>query len=302
MRGLKAFCTSYFTGMLLKVCICVCVSVERLCGLLSKVFDWCSVRVSRVTVIMKETGHRVPVRVCVCVCVSWPGRDRTELQQQGVFLTVTKPHTWLPLHTSLHAITQSHRLPLSAHRAVQCAVGAIRRLNGSTFPSALRHCWPLTNAHIHTETHKDTQTNTLNRGSRTNSMHTPSPKSQPLLTKLQTTLTLYWVTVGNPAFPMSLSTSLSLFLSLSLSHSLIHIHTHTHTHPTCHWKLEVDSYLQFCFCFFKLFSSRSQESFIIKFKTFFPVNLETNKCLHMLWQKLKVTALPSFDFFLTIIV
>lgn len=40
--------------------------------------------------------------------------------QQGVFHTVTKTHTWLPLHASLHAITQvphcqrqSNRLPLS---------------------------------------------------------------------------------------------------------------------------------------------------------------------------------------------
>lgn len=82
--------------------------------------------------------------------------------QQGVFHTVTKTHTWLPLHASLHAITQvphrqrqSNRLPLSQPillRRVQLEpLGALME--------ALSH-WLLGNvehSQIHTNICKQTQ-------------------------------------------------------------------------------------------------------------------------------------------------
>lgn len=89
------------------------VLFERLCGLVVQGLQMVFVRVSRITLKMKKMGHLVCS--CVLLCMSWPVRDRTKFWQQGAFLTFTKPHTWLPLHTIAlsHTLTGSHSVCLS---------------------------------------------------------------------------------------------------------------------------------------------------------------------------------------------
>lgn len=95
------------------------VLFERLCGNFVWGLQTIFVRVSWVTLkVGKKMGHLVCS--CVLLCMSWPVRDRTKFWQQGAFLTITKPHTWLPLHTIAlsHTLTGSHSSCLSLSQPI----------------------------------------------------------------------------------------------------------------------------------------------------------------------------------------
>ncbi len=176
--------------------------------------------------------------MCVCVCVSWPVRDRTELQQQGVFLTITKPHTWLPLHTSLHAITQSHCLSLS-QPIMLCSMqleppDTIMEALSHPLKGIVDHFQMRTHTHTHVQTHSERQ-----------------PRKQHTHTARALCPGLYKIT---DHFNHLLSDSGQFIFS---NVTKAHTHTHTHTQEKC---IQAPRKQAAVFSF-KLFSSGLEESF-----------------------------------------